>query len=525
MKAIYKLFIFNLLALLIFPSCSDDDKSNFASNDPVSDNISPVSLFTVEATMNENELLVKWVNPSNRDVDMVELSYRDVEESQSRAASFSPGHIVLEAERDSAQEYLLTVPYFASYEVTAVAISKAGKRSVPESKIVQPYHERIEEPDLKLPEMLACAHSYMTSVIGRYFGKSSRSCWCSNYPYDGKGYWDGDALVWGQGAGLSAFVAMREATKESEIENVYQAMDDMMFKGIQYFCQLDHNILAYSVYPAAGNDRFYDDNVWIGLEMIDWYTETKELRYLSQAKVVWRYLMDHGWDETCGGGIHWKELNDHSTSKHSCSTGPAAVLGCKMYLATQEQEYLDGAIKCYDYMLNVLQDKSDHLFYDNVRPNSENANLPGELGKDKFSYNSGQPLQAACLLYKITGEQKYLDEAYSIAESCHKKWFIPYHSKELELSFNILAPGHAWFNTIMCRGFFELYSIDNDRKYIDDIEKSMIHAWNSSCHQSNNLLNDDDLRGGTSKDSWEILMQGALVELYARLAVLERENR
>ncbi|UVS36159.1 hypothetical protein NXX87_08890 [Bacteroides faecis] len=77
----------------------------------------------------------------------------------------------------------------------------------------------------------------------------------------------------------------------------------------------------------------------------------------------------------------------------------------------------------------------------------------------------------------------------------------------------------------MCRGFFELYSIDNDRKYIDDIEKSMIHAWSSSCHQGNNLLNDDDLRGGTTKTSWEILHQGALVELYARLAVLERENR
>ncbi len=78
-----------------------------------------------------------------------------------------------------------------------------------------PYHERLDEPELKLPEMLDRAHSYMTSVIGYYFGKSSRSCWRGNYPYDGKGYWDGDALVWGQGGGLSAFVAMRDATKES----------------------------------------------------------------------------------------------------------------------------------------------------------------------------------------------------------------------------------------------------------------------------------------------------------------------
>ncbi len=74
MKAIFKLFILNLLALALLPSCSDDDQSNSEQNDPVSGNISPVGSFSVEATNNENELLVKWTNPSNRDVDMVENS-------------------------------------------------------------------------------------------------------------------------------------------------------------------------------------------------------------------------------------------------------------------------------------------------------------------------------------------------------------------------------------------------------------------------------------------------------------------
>lgn len=513
-----KIFLFIFCVLLAFPSCSDDANGEKGLNDPISSNISPVSKFTVEATNNENELLVKWVNPSNRDLDMVEISYKDVNESTTRIANFTPGNIILPAQREEAGEYLLKVPYFATYEVTAVAISKAGKRSVPESKILTPYHEKVEVPEVQLPEMLARAHSYMSSVIGYYFGKSSRSCWRSDYPYRGGAYWDGDALVWGQGGGLAAFVAMREASKQSEVENLYQAMDEMMYKGIQFFQQLDGGVLAYSVYPATGNERYYDDNVWIGLDMTDWYLETNEMKYLNQAKVVWRYLIDHGWDETCGGGIHWRELNVHTTSKHTCSTAPTAVLGCKLYQITKEQEYLDWAIKCYDYVLAKLQDKSDHLFYDNI-------NLNGGIDKAKYSYNSGQPLQAACLLYKITGEQRYLDEAYLIADNCHKRWFIPYYSKELNLTFNILAPGHAWFNAIMCRGFFELFSIDGNRKYIDDIEKTMVHAWSSSCHQVNNLLNDDDLRGGTSKDSWEILHQGALVELYARLAILERENK
>ena len=148
MKAIFKLFILNFLALALLPSCSDDDQSNSEQNDPISGNISPVGSFSVEATNNENELLVKWTNPSNRDVDMVELSYRDVEASLSRATDFSPGHIIIQVERDVTQEYLLKVPYFATYEVSAVAISKAGKRSVPESRIMMPYHEKVDEPEL-----------------------------------------------------------------------------------------------------------------------------------------------------------------------------------------------------------------------------------------------------------------------------------------------------------------------------------------------------------------------------------------
>lgn len=73
MKAIYKLFIFNLFTLLALSACNDED-----SVDDVivaGDNISPVSSFSVETTDADNELLVKWVCPLNRDLDMVEISY------------------------------------------------------------------------------------------------------------------------------------------------------------------------------------------------------------------------------------------------------------------------------------------------------------------------------------------------------------------------------------------------------------------------------------------------------------------
>lgn len=67
------------------------------------------------------------------------------------------------------------------------------------------------------------------------------------------------------------------------------------------------------------------------------------------------------------------------------------------------------------------------------------------IGKSKYSYNSGQPMQAACLLYNITGEQQYLNEAQQIARSAHNKWFTLYDSKELGEKFYRINGDHAWF--------------------------------------------------------------------------------
>ena len=52
-----------------------------------------------------------------------------------------------------------------------------------------------------------------------------------------------------------------------------------MFKGIQHFWVTDHGRTAYSVYPDSGNDRFYDDNVWIGLDMAKLYAISKDVLY------------------------------------------------------------------------------------------------------------------------------------------------------------------------------------------------------------------------------------------------------
>ena len=52
------------------------------------------------------------------------------------------------------------------------------------------------------------------------------------------------------------FVAMREASLGTGQERHYESLDNDMFSGIQAFWIADRGRTAYSVYPAAGNERF-----------------------------------------------------------------------------------------------------------------------------------------------------------------------------------------------------------------------------------------------------------------------------
>jgi len=134
-------------------------------------------------------------------------------------------------------------------------------------------------------------------------------------------------------------------------------------------------------------------------------------------------------------------------------------------------------------------------------------------------------MQAACLLYNITGEQQYLTDAQQIARSAHKKWFTLYDSKELREKIYCINGDHIWFYSVLFRGFLELYKIDGRREYVTAFEKSMLQAWKSECRNQNTNLLSNKYFVGKTNTSWEILHEGAFVEILARLAMLELEGK
>lgn len=509
-KSLYILAALLLYSLLFTTSCSDDDEDNIDTEN-VNRLINPVKDLIAKPTSNENELLVSWINTEDKYISQVEITYKLKNYLEKSTAS----PILLEAKSGEESSYKLIVPQYGNYDVSVTAITKYGKRSAPMTVQAIP----LRPADFYIPVFLQRADSLMSSFISKCL-TGQYDVWNSSYPNATGPYWGGAAAVWGQGGAYSGYTAVFKAARNYPYFKLkYESLEKRLMTSLDKFRNTNNGkgVEAYGTYMGGGDERYYDDNVWIGIDMVDMYVITKNEEYLKRALMVWDFLLE-GTDDIMGGGVYWKES---AKSKHTCSTAPTAVMAAKLYLATGDNKYLDAAKELYTWCKKILQDPTDYLYWDNARLSDENdPDSEIKIEKAKYSYNSGQPMLAATLLYQITGESHYLTDARDIAESAYKKWFQPFYSYVLNESFNIMN-GNTWFNAVMSRGYFELYKVDGNRKYVTAIEKTMANAWLSNCRDQSTSFLSGDFSGQTTNDSWGTLELGACAELLGLLAVIE----
>ena len=317
------------------------------------------------------------------------------------------------------------------------------------------------------------------------------------------------SYLWPYSGTFSAVNALMEATKNNKgvFDSYKKLLDEKVLKGLSEYYDTRRMPQAYASYikDAPLSDRFYDDNVWLGIDYTDVYLMTNEDKYLKNAKLIWKFI-ESGMDDCLGGGIYWCEQKKES--KNTCSNAPGSVFALKLFKATQDSVYLEKGKELYEWTKSTLQDKSDFLYFDNM-------NLQGKIGRAKYAYNSGQMMQAAALLYKFTGNAQYLQDAQSIANSCHNFFFTEFFNGQ-DKSFRMLKKGDVWFTAVMLRGFIELYQIDGNKTFLDSFINSLNYAWDFA-REENGLFNTDLSGKNRDKRKW-LLTQAAMVEMYARLA-------
>lgn len=315
------------------------------------------------------------------------------------------------------------------------------------------------------------------------------------------------SYLWPYSGTFSAVNALFETTQDKKY---LRLLDERVLPGLNEYFDTTRTPNAYSSYvkSAPASDRFYDDNVWLGIDFTDTYQLTKDKKYLDKAAMIWNFI-ESGTDDLLGGGIYWCEQKKES--KNTCSNAPGSVFALKLFKATNDSAYFKKGKALYDWTKEHLQDSTDYLYFDNVR-------LDGKIGKAKFAYNSGQMMQSAALLYQLTNNPVYLEEAQNIAKECYNYFFTDFTTTSSE-SFKMIKKGDVWFTAVMLRGFIELYHLDMNKTYIDAFDKSLSYAWENARDEKG--LFHTDLSGNNKDDKKWLLTQAAIVEMYGRLAAIQ----
>lgn len=310
------------------------------------------------------------------------------------------------------------------------------------------------------------------------------------------------SFLWPYSGMISGCVSLYKATGNKKYKNI---LEKQLLPGLERYWDNVREPYCYQSYPLFNgkSDRFYDDNDWLAIDFCDYYALTKNTGYLKKAEALHNYIYS-GWSDELGGGIYWCE--QQRTSKNTCSNAPATVLCMKLYALTKKPEYLAWAKKTYQWTKSNLCDPADSVYWDNI-------NLKGEIGKAKFTYNSGQMIQAGVLLYKATGDITYLEDAQRTAKGS----FAHFTSMKKaasggEVRFYTNSP---WFNVIMLRGLKALYEADGNPEYIKTMAANARYAWKYS-RDENGLLSNDWSGNEKKKHKW-LLDNACMIELYSEI--------
>lgn len=152
---------------------------------------------------------------------------------------------------------------------------------------------------------------------------------------------------------------------------------------------------GYDVLPTPKPlDRYYDDNAWMALALIETYEVLGDKKYLEWAKGALDFALE---GEAKDGGIYWRESD--KASRNTCSTAPTAVacfrlgerLGAGRGLRLPSQprgvQYCTAGERLEIWLRRNLLDK-DNLPWDSLDNN-------GKFDHTKWSYNAAFAALAA----------------------------------------------------------------------------------------------------------------------------------
>ncbi len=242
----------------------------------------------------------------------------------------------------------------------------------------------------------------------------------------------------------------------------------------------------------AAAPEFYDDNEWIGLDLVRGYSASGDPALLARARSIFE-LVASGWGAdaaTCPGGVYWMR-SAVNRDRNAVTTENGALLGLELHALTGARQYLRWARTMAAWSERCLA-RSDGLLADHIRGDGSRDERP-------WSYNQGAAVAVDVLLARATGDGRYLDRAERRARAA-----LAY--------FGSFASEPRIFTAI----FFRDLSLLDDVRPLPEYRRALARyadaAWSTARDPATGLF------AGSGPPT--LLDQAAMVQVYALLAAV-----
>ena len=248
---------------------------------------------------------------------------------------------------------------------------------------------------------------------------------------------------------------------------------------------------------GPGGAKYYDDNEWVGIELMRMYKLTHNAAVLGNAETIMAFVMA-GWQTAgpqgqqiaCPGGVPFSNAAENR-ERNAVTDAPAAELGVQLYRVTGNVQYLQFAEMAYEWVRSCLT-QPNGLYADHIYPD-------GAIDPTEWSYNQGTMIGAGTLLYQATGNSAYLFQARQTAKAA-----IAYFTAER------LGSEIPFFSSVYFRNMLYLDSVTHDPPGLKLVQGYVNYAWE-------HLRLSDDVFVAGSPASAQLLVQAAIVQDYALL--------
>jgi predicted alpha-1,6-mannanase (GH76 family) len=169
--------------------------------------------------------------------------------------------------------------------------------------------------------------------------------------------------------------------------------------------QLYKGLLAHSASMSSWLRMTNDDLMWAAIMCLRAYRITGDRTYLLQAKKAFDATYARSYSPDLGGGL-WGSFRHRA--KNTCVAMPASVAASMLYQSLHDVSYRSKATRLYAWVRSKLYDPASGAVYDHLTPN------PGggmTVDRTTWTYNQGIFIGAADLLYQITSNRSYYQDA------------------------------------------------------------------------------------------------------------------